>query len=102
LSTVAIRLATDSDARTGTYHFSNAGSTNWAEFADAIFEGAVRRGHTAVSVQPIATADYPTPAQRPTNSLLSHEAISRDFGIVPRDWRAALEDILDELIGKVV
>lgn len=101
LATIAIRLATDHETPVGTYHFSNAGSTNWAEFASAIFDGAARRGRGTVAVQPIATADYPTPARRPANSFLSHEAISRDFGIVPRDWREALEDILDELIGKL-
>lgn len=100
LATIAIRLASSPDAPTGTYHFSNAGPTNWADFARAIFDGAVRRGRNPVHVESIGTADYPTPARRPANSLLSHAAITRDFGIVPRDWRDALEDILDELIGK--
>ena len=47
----------------------------------------------------IATSDYPTPARRPANSLLSHAAIGAAYGIEPRAWQDALSDILDELIG---
>lgn len=100
LATIAMRLATDAEAPSATYHFSNAGPTNWADFACAIFDGSARRGGPTASVEAISTADYPTPARRPANSLLSHAAIARDFDISPRDWHEALDDILDELIGK--
>jgi len=58
------------------------------------------RGGPAATVEPIATTDYPTPARRPANSLLSHDAIGAAFGIVPRPWPEALADILDQLIGE--
>ena len=45
------------------------------------------------------TCAYPTPAARPANSELSTETLRRDFGITPRPWPAALDDILDRLIG---
>jgi dTDP-4-dehydrorhamnose reductase len=50
-------------------------------------------------VEAITTAEYPTPARRPANSLLSHAAIQRAYGITPRPWGQALGDILDQLIG---
>lgn len=84
----------------GVWHFSNAGETTWAGFAEAIFAGSAARGGPSARVTPIATADYPTPAQRPQHSLLSHRAIERDFGIRPRPWQAALDAILDDLIGR--
>lgn len=99
LATVAVRLAEDPDASTGTYHFANAGEASWDEFAAAIFAGAADRGGPSVIVEPIATADYPSPARRPANSVLSTAAVTRDFGIVPRAWQTALADILDDLYG---
>lgn len=100
LATIAMRLADDPTAPTGTFHFSNAGATTWHGFAQAIFAAAAARGGPSPAVEAITTADYPTPARRPANSLLSHRAIGDAYGIVPRPWSAALDDILDELIGK--
>lgn len=101
LATIAIRMAEDADAPTGTFHFSNAGAVTWAGFATEIFRQSARRGGPAAQVVPITTADYPTPARRPANSLLDHDAIRVAYGIEPRAWQAALDDILDELIGAV-
>lgn len=99
LSTIAVRMADDRDAPTGTYHFSNAGDVTWCGFAAAIFAGSAARGGPSPAVEAITTADYPTPARRPANSVLSHAAISRDYAITPRPWTEALDEILDELIG---
>lgn len=99
LVTIATRLATDPDAPTGTFHFSNAGAVTWAGFAAEIFRQSAQRGGPAAEVTPIATADYPTPARRPANSLLSTAALTAAYGIAPRRWEAALGDILDQLIG---
>lgn len=99
LVTIATRLADDAHAPTGAFHFSNAGATSWADFAREIFRQSALRGGPTATVTAIANTDYPTPARRPANSLLSHSAIDAAYGIVPRDWQAALGDILDELIG---
>lgn len=99
LMTIAIRLAEDERAPTGTFHFSNAGVTSWAGFAAEIFRQSEARGGPAAKVVPIKTADYPTAAQRPANSLLGLDAIRAAYGIQPRRWEQGLGDILDELIG---
>lgn len=96
---IAVRLAEDANAATGTFHFSNAGDTSWAGFAAEIFRQSAARGGPSAAVEPIATVDYPTPARRPANSLLGHDAIRQAYGIEPRPWQAALGDILDDLIG---
>ena len=98
IATIALRVASDG-APSGTYHFSNAGETSWAGFATEIFRQSALRGGPTAIVEPIATTDYPTPARRPANSLLSHAAIGSAYGISPRPWHDALGDILDELIG---
>lgn len=99
LMTIALRLANDADAPTGTFHFSNAGDISWADFAVEIFRQSAQRGGPSAEVTRIPSSEYPTPARRPANSLLSHDAIHDAYGITPRDWREALSNILDELIG---
>lgn len=99
LVTIAIRLVEDEQAPTGIFHFSDRGEASWAQFAREIFRRSTLRGGPVAMVEPIATADYPTPARRPANSLLGHDAIQRAYGIAPRPWQDALDDIVDELIG---
>ncbi len=99
LRTIAVRLVEDADAPTGTFHFSNAGDISWADFATEIFRQSALRGGPSADVVSIPSSDYPTPARRPANSLLSHDALRAAYDIDPRDWRIALSDILDELIG---
>ena len=96
---IAMRMAGDAASPSGTFHFSNAGEATWWSFAKAIFAGAAARGRNQPEVVAIDSTDYPTPAQRPRNSLLSHWAIHDAYGITPRPWEDALSDILDELIG---
>jgi dTDP-4-dehydrorhamnose reductase len=99
LAKITMRLVEDLSAPTGTYHFSNAGAVTWAGFAREIFAQSAVRGGASAEVQGITTAEYPTPATRPANSLLSHDAIICDYGIHPPAWQTALGNILDELLG---
>lgn len=99
LATVALRMAADPQAPTGTFHCVNAGATSWCGFARAIVEGAARRGGRSVPVTGIPTSAYPTPARRPANSRLSTVSLTEAYGIRPRPWQAALDDILDKLVG---
>jgi dTDP-4-dehydrorhamnose reductase len=83
----------DDAAAGGTYHFVNGGEATWHDLACAVWEGRAN----APEIAPIPTSAYPTPAKRPANSRLATAKITRDFGIVPRDWRATLADIMKEL-----
>ena len=100
LAGIAVRLADDPAAPTGTWHFANAGATTWAGFATEIFAQSAARGGPCPTVEAITTADFPTPAKRPANSLLSTATLARDWGITPRAWSQALGPILDDLIGR--
>ena len=77
----------------GIYHFAGAPDVSWADFAREIFSQAGKQ----VTVSDITTQDYPTPAKRPLNSRLDCESLARDHGIMRPDWRAGLEDVLEEL-----
>jgi len=85
----------------GTYHFAGGGTVSWHGFAEAIFELAAPWRGPAPLVEAIATADYPTPARRPANSVLDCRRIGEAFGIVPRPWREALAEVIGELYETV-
>jgi dTDP-4-dehydrorhamnose reductase len=60
------------NAQKGIFHWTDAGTASWYDFAVAIQEEALALGllRTAVPVLPIRTADYPTPAKRPAYGVL--------------------------------
>lgn len=98
--TVARRLVEDpSPDLRGLFHLPAGGEANWAGFAEAIFAGAAARGAKACRVEPIGTADYPTPARRPANSRLAGERIAAAYGIALPRWDKGVDDCLDRLIG---
>lgn len=94
---IAPRLAAApaGDKLFGTVHFANSGEVSWRGFAQAIFAEAL--GDRAPDVAATTTAEYVTPAQRPLRATMDLTRLARDFGVTPRDWRAALKDILAEL-----
>jgi dTDP-4-dehydrorhamnose reductase len=94
-ATVAGRLAAG-NAHWGTFHFAGAPSTTWHGLADAVFQEMAKRTGRRPRLVPIATADYPTPARRPANSILDTSRIFRVYGIAAPDWRADLSVVLDE------
>lgn len=74
-------------------HWSDAGAASWYDFAVAIGElGLLER---AARVVPITTADYSTPARRPSYSLLDCTTSRAALGLEPHHWRAALAQVLD-------
>ncbi len=80
-------------SKSGTYHFSGAPDVSWAEFATEIFAQAGR----TVTVTPIPTADYPTPAKRPLNSRMGCHSTEQVFGIKRANWQDGLKEILKDL-----
>lgn len=96
LQRITLRMIAEPDAPAGVYHFVSAGETTWAGLAREIFAESATRGGAHAEVEPITTADYPTPARRPANSRLSTARLTRDYGITPRDWRTAVSEIVSE------
>lgn len=97
LRTITLRLITDADAPTGVYHFVNDGETTWAGLAREVFALSALAGGPSATVEGIATADYPMPARRPSNSRLSTEKLARDYAIAPRPWQVAVAEIIADL-----
>lgn len=91
---------TAGEAAWGTYHLVNGGEASWHQLAEAVFAAAGPLGGPSPAVAAITTADYPTPARRPANSRLDTTSFTATFGHAPRPWRAAVDEIVAELLGK--
>ncbi len=79
----------DKDAR-GIVHVTNAGDCTWYDFAKEI----VQLAGLPTEVKPVTTAEFPRPAKRPANSVLSPESLHAQ-GIQMPDWKDALRRYLD-------
>jgi dTDP-4-dehydrorhamnose reductase len=82
----------------GVHHWTDAGVASWYDFAVAIAEEGAQLGLVSdnVTVTPIATADYPTPARRPSYSVLDKTSLT-SFGLQPVHWRKRLRGVLGEM-----
>ena len=50
-----------------------------------------------LAFDPIATADYPTPARRPAYSRLDNTRLYDAFGLRLPDWRRGVSEVIAEL-----
>lgn len=85
----------------GTYHAACSGSESWHGFARQIVWGALARGIrtslTPDAIEAIASRDYPQSAQRPLNSRLNTQKLSRALGLQMPPWQDELHAVLDTL-----
>ena len=82
----------------GIHHWTDAGVASWYDFAVAIAEEGAQFGLVPdnVLVTPIATSEYPTPARRPSYSVLDKTSLTTS-GFTPVHWRKRLRVVLGEL-----
>lgn len=88
----------------GTYHLAAAGETTWFEYAKYVL-ALVKQAQPAIKlvvndVAPIATMDYPTPAQRPLNSRLDTRRLRSVFGLRLPQWQEGVQRMVSEIIQK--
>jgi dTDP-4-dehydrorhamnose reductase len=74
----------------GVYHLVGEGETSWYGFAEAIFELSAMKGALKPKLNAISTADYPTPAKRPTNSRLNTDKLKQHFNLQLPHWKQSL------------
>jgi dTDP-4-dehydrorhamnose reductase len=79
----------------GTYHFCGNPETSWYDFAQAIVDAAKPYPLALETLSPIPSTAYPTPAQRPKNSVLDCSKIEKTFGISPASWTAHLPLLIE-------
>jgi dTDP-4-dehydrorhamnose reductase len=83
----------------GVYHMTAGGSTTWFGFTEQIFALAEEQKIVPAKpkLTPITTADYPTPAKRPMNSVLSNNKFEKAFGFRLAAWEDGLRDVMDSI-----
>jgi len=98
LLTLSERLSHATPISWGTYHLCGAGEVSWYGFARRILQTAHRLGLApAVTVTPIVTPEYPTPAPRPPYSVLACHKMKKNFGIACPPWQDSVEKMLQQL-----
>jgi len=83
----------DSVNQFGIFNYSNHGNITWYDFAKSILE--LKEINTPVI--PIPTTEFPTPAKRPSYSVLDLSKIRLVYGVTVKDWKESLTECLQKL-----
>ena len=95
--TVISQLFTERADTCGVFHLTTTGAVSWHEFARRILALDPQAGsQRAKTVVAIGTNEYPTPARRPPNGVLSVERFERTFGHRLPPWDDALRRTLQD------
>ncbi len=86
-------LETKDPSLSGIFHLTCQGKTSWHGFARKVLN--ISNASQNIKLIAIPTSDYPTPATRPSNSLLNNEKIQKVFGLDMPYWEDALKDCMD-------
>lgn len=78
---------------TGIYHFSNTGNITWFNFASKIKEIA----KLPCAINAVPSSAFPTPAKRPTYSVMDTTEITKDFEIEIAAWQTSLIQCITNL-----
>jgi dTDP-4-dehydrorhamnose reductase len=93
LSKAILQLLESDHFIPGIYHYSNEGKTSWFEFASEI----KRLTGSGCDIVPIPSSGFPTPARRPSYSLLDKSKIKKDYGLLIPDWKTSLAICIERM-----
>lgn len=79
-------------------HLAGGGAASWFEVAAAIFEMLRGRDLKAPALEGVSATAWPSPAQRPQNSMLDCRLASETYGLALPDWRDALRRCLQDML----
>ncbi len=88
------------DRYSGVFHAAGSGETTWHGLAEAVFAASAKNDGPSVPVDPITTAEFPTPAKRPANSRLDCSKLASVFGIKMPHWRDCAERCVTRLLAE--
>jgi dTDP-4-dehydrorhamnose reductase len=83
----------------GVLHWTDSGTASWYDFAAEIAREGARLGllSSDVRVEPISSAEYPTPARRPPYSVLDCSRTTELLGLQAMPWRSSLAATLKHM-----
>ena len=85
-----------------TYHLAGSGSTSWFGLAELVMSECRKHGVASAGVVPIRTADWPTRAARPANSVLDSRKFEATFEFAMPDWRLSMSAVVGRLAREAV
>jgi dTDP-4-dehydrorhamnose reductase len=101
VTALAIAGYRSGNLKSGIYHLTANGETNWQQFAHHIVDRARANGLQlqldSSQIRAIATEEYPVPAKRPKNSRLDTTLLSSRLGLKLPDWTVHVNRTLDQL-----
>ena len=89
LTIINNKIYHNKEQSTEIYHYSNKGEISWYDFSKEIFKLA----RIDYKVNSITTQQYPTPAKRPKNTLMSKDKIAETFSVNIVEWRVGVTRI---------
>ena len=83
----------------GVYHWTDAGVASWYDFAVAIQELGIEKGllKQCIPITAIPASQYPTPAERPSFSVMDKTSAELAANLKTIHWRKQLSNMMDEL-----
>lgn len=79
----------------GVFHFSNYPETTWFHFAQKIAD----LSGSKIKLNPITTAEFPTPAKRPMRSTMCLDKIEKNYGVEIEHWENSLEECINTYLS---
>jgi dTDP-4-dehydrorhamnose reductase len=93
LAKTILHIVETNNTKYGIYHYSNEGVASWYDFAKAIFDYS----NIKVKLNPIPTSQYPTPAKRPSFSVMNKTKIKNNLEISIPHWAESLKECISKL-----
>lgn len=107
ITALALLMTKHKPEISGLYHLTASGSTSWYEFAKYILESAENAESAnlplkikSTALQPIASSDFPSAAQRPFNSRLNSLKLAKTFDLMLPAWQCGVKRALTEIFNK--
>jgi len=102
VTALAIQKVAQQPELSGVYHLTAGGEVSWHGYASHVIEFAKSNEQelSVVSIVPIETTAYPTPARRPLNSRLNTQKLRDNFSLHLPDWQSGVTRMLREILNK--
>jgi len=99
LADIIMKIVTNRwyEGHSGIYHYSNEGVCSWFDFTKII---ALLAGNDSCKISPCYSADFPSPVERPSYSVLDKAKIKETFEIEIPYWTEPLRTCISHLLTK--
>lgn len=96
LAQAVMKIITSEKLISGIFHFSNYPETTWFHFAQKIADFSKIK----IKLNPITTAEFPTPANRPVRSTMCLDKIEKTYKVELQHWENSLENCINNYLSK--